>query len=296
MRIGILCFRSYDSYDFKSEEVLKEAIEDLGHEADLVRVYDFRLSPEGELFSGEGKLGHFDGLISRARVIDQVENRLYWLKVLEEKGYKILNNYEALLLSKNKWFSTQRLKALGLPTVPTWIVEDEILALQTAEEIAYPVVLKAPYGTFGLSVEKADGPEELKAKLWKFWRPDFVDPLLLQPFVEEAHGSDLRIFVVNETVVASMKRSAPPGDFRANMELGGTAEPYEPNPEFVNLAVSAVRGLGLDYAGVDIIQTKDGPCILEVNGNPGFLRISETCNLNVAKTIAELAVSRFQKS
>ncbi len=296
MRIGILCFRSYDAYDFKSELRLKEAAEEQGHEATLIQIQNFSLGPDGTLSLEGKKLEAFDGFISRARVIDQVENRLFWIKVLEEKGYKILNGYEALIHCKNKWFATERLRKAGLATLPTWVVEDETTACEMAEKIGYPVVVKAPYGTFGLSVEKAENETQLKAVLWKFWKPDLITPLLLQPLIEEAEGKDLRINVVGDQVVGAIQRTATQGDFRANMELGGSAEAYEPSSELAELALQAVRAFGLDYAGVDLIQTKNGPCVLEVNGNPGFLRITKITGIDVAASIIKLAVSRFQKS
>lgn len=296
MRIGILCFRSYDAYDFKTELRLKEAAEERGHEATLLQVPLMSFHPEGNILLEGAPLRPFDGFISRARVIDQVENRLFVLKQLEEQGHCVLNGYEALVQSKNKWFATEALKKSGLAILPTWVVEDEAVALQTAETIGYPVVVKAPYGTFGLSVEKAENPEELREKLWRFWKPSFITPLLLQAFVSEAGGKDLRINVVGDRVVGAIERSAVSGDFRANMELGGTAEAYEPSPELAILALNAVRALGLDYAGVDLILTSKGPAILEVNGNPGFLRITKITGLDVAGSIIELAVSRFQKA
>lgn len=296
MRIGILCFRSYDAYDFKSELRLKEAAQEQGHDVTLVQTQNFSLGPDGTLLLEGKELGAFDGFISRARVIDQVENRLFWIKVLEEKGYKILNGYEALVQCKNKWFATERLRKAGLPTLPTWVVEDEAIACRTAESIGYPVVVKAPYGTFGLSVEKAENETQLKEVLWRFWKPDFVIPLLMQAFVEEATGTDLRINVVGGQIVGAIQRTAVQGDFRANMELGGSATAYQPSPELAELALQAVQTFGLDFAGVDLIQTKKGPCILEVNGNPGFLRITQITGINVASSIIKLAVSRFQRS
>ena len=296
MHIGILCFRSYDTYDFKSELRLKEAAEGQGHEATLVHVQNFTLSPEGEVLLERKEFADFDGFISRARVIDQVENRLFWIKILEEKGFRILNGYEALIQCKNKWFATERLRKAGLSTLPTWVVEDEAMACETAKKIGYPVVVKAPYGTFGLSVEKAENEMQLKEILWKFWKPDFITPLLLQPFVEEANGKDLRINVVGDRVVGAIQRTATQGDFRANMELGGSAEAYEPTSELAELGLQAVQALGLDYAGVDLIHTKNGACVLEVNGNPGFLRIEKITGIDVAGSIIKLAVSRFQKS
>ncbi len=292
MRIGILCFRSYDSYDFKSEEFLKEAALERGHEGVLIHVPELSLTPEGDVFCSGAPLGDFDGFISRARVVDQVENRLFWVKILEDKGYKVINGYKALIQSKNKWIATDVLRKAGVPTVPTWIVEDESIAIDTAKKIAYPVVIKAPYGTFGLSVEKAENEEKLKEVLWKFWKPNFIVPLLFQPFVKEADGKDFRVNVVGTKVVGTFLQTASAGEFRANLNLGGISTPYEITPELESLALRAVASLGLDFAGVDVIQTQNGLAVLEVNANPDFLVLKKIA----LGAIIELAVSRFQKS
>ena len=295
MRIGILCFRSYDAYEFKSELRLKEAAKERGYRAELLQVQEMSFSPSGEILLQGQPLRDFDGFISRARVIDQVENRLFVLKLLESTGKTILNGYEALIRSKNKWFATETLRYAGVAVLPTWVVEDEAVALKVAEEIGYPVVVKACYGTFGLSVEKAANVDELREVLWKFWRPGFITPLLIQPYIEVG-GKDHRVFVVGDRVVTAMERQGLPGDFRAYSPKGTEGRPIEISEVEKDLAVRAVQAFGLDYAGIDIIETPQGPAVLEVNGNAGLLRIARVTGVDVAGPIVELAVSRFQKS
>lgn len=293
MKIGVLCFRFYDDYDSKSELALCEAGQALGHEVLPISVTDLSFSPRGEVLLSGKIFPDFDVLISQARVIDQVENRLFWIKLLEEKGFCVLNSYAALCVAKNKWKTTAVLQGAGISTVPTWVVEDEAVALKTAEEIGYPVVVKTCYGTFGLGVAKASNEKELRLVLARFWKADFIQPLLLQPFIAEAEAKDHRVFVVGDRAVASMGRTAPKGDFRVySPEIVNEVEAVVVSKEEADLAVRAVFALGLDYAGVDVIQTKEGPAVLEVNGNPGLLRTSKITEVDIPKKIIELAVQR----
>jgi ribosomal protein S6--L-glutamate ligase len=226
-------------------------------------------------------------------VIDQVENRLFVLKLLEEKGFPMVNPYGALVASKNKWFATECLRKAGVATVSTWVVEDEAMAFQTAQKMGYPVVVKMSYGTYGLGVAKAENEEELRGILGRFWKADFIQPILLQPFIAEAKGKDHRVFVVGDRVVASMERRAPAGDFRAYSPKVENALPIEISAQEKALAIAAVAAVGLDYAGVDIIETATGPAVLEVNGNAGLMRISGVTGVDVPRALIEFAVSRF---
>jgi ribosomal protein S6--L-glutamate ligase len=296
MKIGILCFRSYDSYEGVEERKLVAAAERMGHEAVCIHVprVTYALSPDRKLFYEGSPFPSVDVLLSRARVVDQIELRLFVIRFLEEQGVPLVNGYEALLRAKNKLTSTFYLQKAGLAVLPTWVVEDEAEAMSLAKQIGFPIVLKSAYGTFGHAVQKVDDLEALKPMLDFFWNSESTPPLLLQPFVSEAKGKDHRLFVVGNKVVAAMERSAAKGEFRSNVEQGGETGVFIPSGEEVDLAVKATRVLGLDYSGVDIIETSSGPAVLEVNGNPGFKALEEVTGVDVAALLIELAVSRFQ--
>lgn len=298
MKIGILCFRSYDSYEGAEERKLVQAAERMGHEALCIQVpqVTFALGSNREILYNGKPFPQVDVLLSRARVIDQIELRLFVIRFLEEQGHPIVNGYEALLRAKNKLTSTFYLQKAGLAVLPTWVVEDEAAATSLANQIGFPLVLKSAYGTFGHGVQKADHPDALKPMLDLFWNSESTPPLLLQPFVAEAEGKDHRLFVVGDRVVAAMERSAATGEFRSNVEQGGKTSLLQASLEEIQLAVEATRALGLDYSGVDIIQTRQGPAVLEVNGNPGFKALEEVSGVDVAACLIELAVSRFRKA
>jgi ribosomal protein S6--L-glutamate ligase len=110
---------------------------------------------------------------------------------------------------------------------------------------------------------------------------------VVQEFIEEAQGADLRCFVVGGRVVASMRRQAPEGDFRSNLHRGGTAERVEASADEQVVAVRAAGVLGLNVAGVDLIRSRRGPLVLEVNSTPGLEGIEQVCEVDVAGSIVD---------
>ena len=118
--------------------------------------------------------------------------------------------------------------------------------------------------------------------------------ILIQEFISEANGQDIRAIVVGDKVVASMKRTAKPGEFRSNVHLGGKTENYEISKEEENSAVRAAKVLGLHVAGVDLIQSERGPLILEVNSSPGLEGIETASEINVAEKIIEYLEEKIQ--
>ncbi|TYT25751.1 30S ribosomal protein S6--L-glutamate ligase [Luteimonas viscosa] len=119
---------------------------------------------------------------------------------------------------------------------------------------------------------------------------------LVQEFVAEAEGADLRCFVVGEQVVAAMQRQAPVGDFRSNLHRGGTATAIDTTPEERAVAVRAAQAVGLGVAGVDLIRSHRGPLVLEVNASPGLEGIEEATGVDIAGKIIQLAVNGAEMS
>jgi ribosomal protein S6--L-glutamate ligase len=115
---------------------------------------------------------------------------------------------------------------------------------------------------------------------------------ILQQFVKGARGRDLRMVVVGGRVVATMRRRSSRGEFRSNMHRGATAEAVEPSQAYRKTAIAAARILGLEIAGVDVLETTRGPVLLEVNGSPGLEGIEQICKVDVAAAIVALAERR----
>lgn len=152
----------------------------------------------------------------------------------------------------------------------------------------FPLILKIPCGNQGLGVELIKTYDEYNRILAEMFVHN--DRVLCQEFIAESQGSDKRIIVAGDEVIASMKRIAAKGDFRANLHQGGTAEKYTPTEDEKKMAISSLEILGLGYAGVDIIDSVRGPLVLEVNPSPGF-GISDV----VGKDVADGVIKAMKK-
>ncbi|XP_064617436.1 probable alpha-L-glutamate ligase [Liolophura sinensis] len=146
-----------------------------------------------------------------------------------------------------------------------------------------PVVIKVTEGTQGLGVYLAEDYYSAHSLLEA--HNDLQSRVIVQEFIEEAKGSDLRIFIVGDTIVGSMKRQASEGEFRSNMHRGATALSVSLTPQEKALALTVAKVLGLNVCGVDLIQSKRGPLLLEVNSSPGLEGIENATRKNIARDI-----------
>jgi len=211
------------------------------------------------------------------------------LRHLEAAGVPMTASARAVRISGDKIAGLQVLAAAGLPVPDTVLVrrpEDADWAI--TEVGGPPVVLKFLAGTHGVGVFLADSRESARTILDAMLGID--RPLLVQRFIESSAGSDLRLFVVGDRVVATIRRRAAQGSFRANLHSGGRAEAIAPDPDLVELALRATRAIGLHVAGVDLLESDSGPLVAEVNSSPGLEGIEETTGVDVATEIAEEAL------
>jgi ribosomal protein S6--L-glutamate ligase len=155
----------------------------------------------------------------------------------------------------------------------------------------FPLVIKDCLSSQGEGVFLCKNPQELSNCLFKLQGRD----ILFQEFIAESQGRDIRVFVIGDSVIASMQRQSanPLEEFRSNLSLGGAAHPVTLTEEEQNLCISAVRRLGLDYAGVDLIRSYRGGLILEVNPCPGLEGIEKWSQKNIAKEIVLYAESIY---
>ena len=148
-----------------------------------------------------------------------------------------------------------------------------------------PVVIKLLEGTQGIGVVLGETHNSARSVIDAFHGADVA--VLVQEFIKEAEGRDIRAFVVGRRIVATMERAGAKGDFRSNLHRGGTAEAVELTAQEKATALKAAHAMGLNVAGVDMLRSKRGPVVLEVNSSPGLEGIEKSTGVNVGKVIIE---------
>lgn len=191
---------------------------------------------------------------------------------------------QALVRSRDKLRSLQILARAGLGLPKTAFTNYSKDVNQVIKDVGgAPLVIKVLEGTQGVGVVLAETKKAAESVLEAF--NGLKARVIVQEFVKEANGADIRAFVVDGVVVGAMKRQAKEGEFRSNLHRGGTAEIYELTEEEENAALKAARVLGLGVAGVDMLQSDKGPLIMEVNSSPGLEGIEKATEIDIAKKI-----------
>ena len=202
------------------------------------------------------------------------------LRHFQAKGIYCLNSEQAFLAARDKWRSLQILSEQGIAVPHTQLSGSEVLPKTAIRKMAEPLVIKTLNGSQGIGVVLAEQASNAVAIL-ELLKEAGV-PVLLQDFVEEARGKDIRCFVIGDKVVASMQRIGPEGEFRANFHRGGSANKITLSEDEKQIAIKAAKSLELAVAGVDLIRSKQGLLVLEVNASPGLEMIEKTNGVNVA--------------
>ncbi len=217
------------------------------------------------------------------------DHALAVLRRLETAGVPLTAGSGAVRDSRDKMCTLERLAAAGLP-VPRTVLLLSPSGIDWAVEAVGgpPVVMKFLSGTHGVGVFLVESLESARSLLEALW--EMGRNVLVQHYVGGTAGHDLRFLVVGDRVPAAIRRHAPPGTFRANLHLGGRAEPLDPDPDLVHLALAAARALDLGIAGVDILEGEEGPLLLEVNSSPGLEGIEEATGVDVAAEIVDAAL------
>jgi ribosomal protein S6--L-glutamate ligase len=267
---------------------LKEAAEARGHELHVIntlRCYMNIASRRPEIYYNGEKLEGFDAVIPRIGA----SVTFYGLAVLrqfEMMGVFPLNESVGIGRSRDKLRSMQLLARDGIGLPVTTFAHDpkqteEVLELAGGA----PVVIKLLEGTQGIGVVLADTKRSAKSVVEAF-RGAGVN-ILLQEFIKEAGGTDIRAIVVGGKVVAAMKRTGAEGEFRSNLHRGGSAQLIKLSPEERSTAIRAAKSMGLNVCGVDMLRANHGPVVMEVNSSPGLEGVEKATGLDVAGQIIE---------
>lgn len=284
MKIGILSRRA----SLYSTRRLSEAAKERGHDAQVInylRCYmDITSHKPQVLFRGEPVTG-FDAVIPRIGA----SHAFYGASVVrqfEMAGTFSSNESQAINRAHDKLRQLQLLSRAGIGLPVSGFAND----VQDIDGIldlvgGAPVVVKLLEGTQGKGVVLAETRKAAESVIGAFRELDA--DILVQEFIKESKGTDIRALVVGKRVVAAMERRAAAGEFRSNIHRGGTATKVKLTPEERSTAVRAAKTIGLAVAGVDMMRSNHGPVVLEVNSSPGLEGIEESTNVDVAGKIIE---------
>ena len=207
------------------------------------------------------------------------------IRHLERLGVILINGSNSIDTVKDKLYTQQILGESNLPVPKTLLVRHPINVEFVENNIGYPSIIKTLSGSFGAGVFLCENRKQLQQllKMAEITKPSYN--IIIQEFIKESHGKDLRVLVVNGKVVGCMMRQSVDDDFRANITRGGEGIPYQIDDEIEWLGGESSRLLNLDIAGVDLLFDKEGYRICEVNSSPGFEGMDKYCKTNIAEKI-----------
>jgi ribosomal protein S6--L-glutamate ligase len=292
MKIAMLA-RNPNLYSHKR---LVAAAEERGHSIDIINTLRCYMN-----ITSHRPTVHYDGRVLEGydAVIPRIGASVtfYGLAVLrqfEMMGVYPLNESVGIGRSRDKLRSMQLLARDGIGLPVTAFAQD---ARQTGELLEIvgnaPVVIKLLEGTQGIGVVLADTERSAKSVIEAF-RGAKVN-ILVQEFIKEAGGTDIRALVIGGKVVASMKRTGAKGDFRSNIHRGGSAENIKITAEERSTAVRAAKAMGLNVCGVDMLRSNHGPVVMEVNSSPGLEGLENATGVDVASKIIEFLEENAKK-
>ncbi len=289
MRIGILT-----TGNEHEDNRLAQAAEQRGYSVKVLHLLKCSLSvcmtaPE-IYYDGEPISNDFDVIIPR---IDTplTEYGLTILRQFESMHIPVTDRARGIALGRDKLRCTQKLLKHHLPFPTTGFAhskEDFDNIINMAGGV--PLIIKLVEGTEGVGVFLADDKKHALNLLKTFKQLDV--PLIVQEFIEESAGTDVRAFVVDGEIIACMQRQSQDGDFRANVALGGNTQSTILTDLEKEIALKAAKAIGMNIAGVDLIRSNKGPLVIEINVAPGFTGLEKITGVDVAGAIVEHAAEK----
>ncbi len=286
MKIAIL---SNGNANYSTKRLVEEA-EKRGHEVDVIKYKNCYISIEphhNQVYYKGKALEHYDAIIPRISA-NMTKYGTAIVRQLEMQGEYVLSKSIAITRARDKLRSMQVLAKYGVDIPKTVVSRNTTDIDDLLEQLGeMPVIIKLANGTHGNGVILAETKKSAKSTMQAFYLTnDNGTNILLQEFIKESAGTDIRAFVVGSRVVASMKRQSLDDDFRSNLHKGGSGTPIKLTPQEEKMAISAAKAMGLSIAGVDIMRSSRGPLVLEVNASPGF-GIEKVTGRNIAEKIIE---------
>ena len=237
-----------------------------------------------------------EGSLALLRSVSHTRNTVL-AYTLEEAGLRVVNPYMSLTIGNNKFFTLIKLAKAGLPVPRTYLAFNEDKAREAHKLLGGSrVVVKPISGSWGRMVSLVNSVSELDLLLRH--RSKMENPIMkihmLQEYIEKPQR-DIRVIVVDGEAVAGIYRYAPSCEWRTNTARGGIAKPVDMNPELQEICVKACEVLGAYYAGVDVVESKDGYKILEVNVVPEFKNVARVTGVNIAGKIVDMLVRLLKR-
>lgn len=209
------------------------------------------------------------------------------IRHFERMGVAVINSSDAIDNTKDKLYSHQILAQSNLDIPKTMLLKHPIDVDFVQKHIGFPAIVKTISGSYGRGVFLAENKKQFKQLLTMAELTKKSYNIIIQEFIKDTWGKDLRVLVVNNKVIGCMMRQSQDDDFRANISRGGEGFPYEVNEQIEWLASESSKALDLDIAGVDLLFSGDGYKICEVNSNPGFEGMEKYTKKNVAEEIVQ---------
>jgi ribosomal protein S6--L-glutamate ligase len=292
LRIGVLA----SNPELYSNKRIMEAGEMRGHEMHFLNIKECYMRLDADTpeihYRGGIILDQFDAIIPRIRP----SITFYGCALTRQfEALKVfcLNSASAITQSRDKLYSLQLLlnSGIGIPT--TGFANSPLDTNDLIKMVGgSPLIVKLLEGTQGKGVVLAETKKAAESVINAF--KSVNANILVQEFIKEANGKDIRCFVIDGKVVASIQREAMPGEFRANIHLGGTATVIKATMEEKRIAIKAAKAMDLKVAGVDIIRSSKGPLLLEVNSSPGLEGIEGATNKDIAGEMIKAIEKNFK--
>ena len=282
-----------------SLDLMTESAKARGYELVLISTEEckMRFTNTAEILVNNKKL-HIPVLIVKASFSwTNADVHASIIKQFELTGVETMNSFGAIATAKNKIRSLQIMSTKKIPIPKTYVVRSAEYVPEIVHDIGkYPVILKSVSGAKGIGVSIVESERGLRSIIQMMIDDDNSSPLIIQEYIKEASGKDFRVVVVGGKIVAAMNRIATrKGEFRSNFALGGRVKIAELTAEEKKIAIRATKAFGLDFAGVDIIRSKNGSKVLEVNSNPGLDGITKATGIDVAGAIIDFAIKRTKE-
>ena len=283
LKIGLLA----SNPDLYSNRRIIEAGERLGHSIEFFNIRQCYMKLDAKTpevhYRGGKILNNLDAVIPRIRP-SMTFYGCALTRQFEALNIFCLNSALSISRSRDKLYSLQLLLNNGVDIPTTGFANSPLDTNDLIKMVGgSPLIIKLLEGTQGKGVVLAETKKAAESVINAF--KSLNANILVQEFIKEANGKDIRCFVIDNKVVATIQREAPPGEFRANIHLGGTASVVRATPEEKKLALKATKAMGLHIAGVDIIRSSKGPLLLEVNSSPGLEGIETATDKDLATLI-----------